>query len=286
MTSETTEAPAAPTHPSPTVDAPPLPPWLGDTDLAIFDLETTGLEPGKDRIIQIAVLHVNRGRTVTEWQTFVDPEMPIPKEATEVHHTTDEMVKGAPTLAEIKTEILWRLGLRETGKKRLLVAYNGYHFDAPFLTAELARVGVQVGRDIPASGIRTVDPIIAVRIVDRWVKGKGRHQLPAVCARHKIPTDFLRAHEARSDVWMAWGVLRVLAGYYSRWGVHSPERLWPWQEKTAAAQQRDYEAYVARREQQERDAEGNYSTTGENPSEAIEHDIGEAARDPAEGDRT
>ena len=268
---------------------PPLPPWIGEANIAVWDLETTGLEPGKDRITQIAVIHVNHGQPVSEWQTFVNPGIPIPAEVTAITGTTDEMVKHAPAFAEVRAEVLWRLGLRATGRRRLAVAYNGLHFDVPFLRAELLRTsdGVHdqatgVLTDCPE--IQVFDPIIAVRIVDRYVKseipGQGRHKLAQVAKRHGL--EVLRAHGALTDSWMAWGVLRVMASHYYKWGVRSTSDLWPWQTRTSEAQERDYLAYKAKKAREDAESEaggGGYSRGTDRGLSANELD--HAYRDPA-----
>ena len=70
-----------------------------------FDLETTGIDKEKDGIVQIALSRMVNGVSHA-FKTLVNPLMPIPAEATAVHHITDDMVADAPTLAEIAPKII------------------------------------------------------------------------------------------------------------------------------------------------------------------------------------
>ena len=64
--------------------------------LVSFDLETTGLDVGKDRIVEIGMVRVERDGTRSEWVQRVNPGIPIPREATAVHGIRDEDVREMP----------------------------------------------------------------------------------------------------------------------------------------------------------------------------------------------
>jgi DNA polymerase-3 subunit epsilon len=74
--------------------------------LCIFDLETTGINISKDRIVEICILKVfpDASRESKTW--YVNPEMPIPAEATAVHGISDEDVKDSPTFKELAPKII------------------------------------------------------------------------------------------------------------------------------------------------------------------------------------
>lgn len=93
------------------------------------DLETTGVNAAKDRVIQIAIINDDG----EEWTALLNPEMPIPAESTAIHGITDEMVKDAPVFSENADEII---ALLEDADH--FVAYNSL-FDFQFLQAELFR---------------------------------------------------------------------------------------------------------------------------------------------------
>ena len=68
--------------------------------LRVIDIESTGVDCTKDRIIEIASVDVGRGGISNERQTFVDPVMSIPPASMAIHHIMDEDVAGAPELAD------------------------------------------------------------------------------------------------------------------------------------------------------------------------------------------
>jgi len=70
-------------------------------DFVVFDTETTGYAPSRDRIIELAAVRFSDGQPVCRFSTLIDPERPIPLEATEVNNITDEMVSCAPKLYQV-----------------------------------------------------------------------------------------------------------------------------------------------------------------------------------------
>lgn len=70
-------------------------------DVVVFDTETTGLAPGRDRIIEIAAVRFVDGEATEVFHTYINPGRPIPKEAQAVNHITDEKVADAPSIGQI-----------------------------------------------------------------------------------------------------------------------------------------------------------------------------------------
>lgn len=103
--------------------------------LAFFDLETTGIRIGRDRIVQIGIVRLMPNGSRESYQTLVNPEMPIPAEATAVHGITDLDVAMAPLLQDVAAEVLEHLAGCD------LSGFNVIRFDVPFLSEELHRVG-------------------------------------------------------------------------------------------------------------------------------------------------
>ncbi len=101
--------------------------------LVFFDLETTGLDLQQDRIVQFAFLRINPDRTQEEWSELVNPGMPIPAEASRVHHITDDMVADKPPFEIFAPKIQAFLTHCD------LSGFNIARFDVPFLQAELLR---------------------------------------------------------------------------------------------------------------------------------------------------
>lgn len=115
--------------------------------LAIFDLETTGTNVGTDKIIEISIIKISpdgREETLTR---RINPEMPIPPEATAVHHIGDEDVKDQPNFATLAPALVQFLAGCDLG------GYNSNKFDIPLLVEEFLRAGV----DFDLKGRRFVD---------------------------------------------------------------------------------------------------------------------------------
>lgn len=106
--------------------------------ICFFDLETTGINVGKDRIVEISVLKVFPNGNKESKTLRVNPEMPISAEATSVHGITNEDVANEPTFKEIAPRI-W-----EMMKDSDIAGYNSNRFDVPLLAEEFLRVGVDL----------------------------------------------------------------------------------------------------------------------------------------------
>lgn len=121
--------------------------------IVFFDLETTGVQVGHDRIIQICLLKVMPDGSEQEMTRMVRPvddrgaTMHIPDESTMVHHITDAMVSNERSFAEQAAEIADFIGDSD------LAGYNSNKFDVPLLVEEFLRVGI----DFSLSNRRLVD---------------------------------------------------------------------------------------------------------------------------------
>ncbi len=105
--------------------------------LAFFDLETTGTDVAKDRIVEIAVIKVfpDGSRDIKERR--INPTIPIPKEASDVHGITDEDVKDSPTFKAVSRSLFDFLADCD------LAGYNSNKFDVPLLAEEFLRAGLE-----------------------------------------------------------------------------------------------------------------------------------------------
>ena len=111
-------------------------------DYTVFDLETTGINPAKDTIIEISAVKVRNHRIVDEFTTLVNPDRPIPAGATAVNGITDDMVADAPHLAEAIGKFLTFIG------DDILVGHNIHTFDTNFVyDAGWKTLGVEVRND-------------------------------------------------------------------------------------------------------------------------------------------
>ena len=112
--------------------------------LVIFDLETTGTDLSKDRIVEIAMIKVNPDGTVekkpeqrgAEHRLLINPGMPIPLETSLIHGIYDDDVKDKPTFRQYAKSMAEFLDGCDLG------GYNSNRFDVPFLAEEFLRAGI------------------------------------------------------------------------------------------------------------------------------------------------
>jgi DNA polymerase-3 subunit epsilon len=106
--------------------------------ICFLDLETTGINVSLDKIVEIAIIKIMPDGTKQIKRKLVNPEMPIPAAASEVHGISDEMVKDAPTFKQIANEI------KQFIEGADLAGYNSNRFDIPMLNEEFLRAGIQI----------------------------------------------------------------------------------------------------------------------------------------------
>ena len=106
--------------------------------MCFFDLETTGVNVAKDRIVEISILKVypNGNKESKTW--LVNPEMPIPPQTTAVHGITDEKVANEPTFKQLSKDIYSMI------KGSDLAGFNSDRFDIPLLAEEMLRAEIDV----------------------------------------------------------------------------------------------------------------------------------------------
>ena len=97
-----------------------------DDTYVVFDLETTGFSPIKDKIIEIGAVKVERGKITERFSTFVNPKVPIPFQITQLTSITDQMVMDAPDIETVLPKFLAFVG------DAVLVAHNA-SFDVGFI---------------------------------------------------------------------------------------------------------------------------------------------------------
>lgn len=106
--------------------------------IIFFDLETTGVDTARDRIVEISMVKVGVDGQKQVKTRRINPEMPIPAEATAVHGITDEDVKGEPTFKQIAKSLAQFIEGCDFG------GFNSNRFDLPVLVEEFMRAGVDV----------------------------------------------------------------------------------------------------------------------------------------------
>ena len=110
-----------------------------DRPLIFFDLETTGIDPATDRIVEISALRVAPDGTRESRTRRINPERPIPPGATAIHGIRDEDVRDEPTFRQIAR------GLLEFLADADLAGFNVLRFDLPLLDREFRDCGLDLG---------------------------------------------------------------------------------------------------------------------------------------------
>ncbi|MFA5786172.1 MAG: exonuclease domain-containing protein [Actinomycetota bacterium] len=189
--------------------------WV-EGPLPALDLETTGIDPRLDRIVEVALVFISPDgqETATGYSTIVAPGVPIPPEASAVHGITDERAASegvAPedALRETVARLDWVSKLAAP-----LVIFNAA-FDWPLLQAEAARHGIALPR------LPLLDPLIVDRKHDRY--RKGSRTLDAVAAHYGVPASDL--HRASGDARIAAGIARALVDAYPELRGLTPREL-------------------------------------------------------------
>ena len=147
-----------------------------------FDLETTGLNPRSDRIVQYALIGSDVDGSHINQTALVNPRRSIPPESSRVHGITDEDVKGESEFSEHLPELIKLIS------DAVIVGHNVSRFDWRFLELECMRAGFEV--PVPRAIIDTLT-------LARKLKIPGRHALGSLCARYDI--NIARAHSADAD---------------------------------------------------------------------------------------
>jgi len=188
--------------------------------LAALDLETTGINPLEDRIVQAALMFVEPDGTIgaKSWIDIVDPGVEIPAGASEVHGITTETARAhgihpADALGQI-SELLDEIVERAIP----LVIYNA-PFDWPLLIAEARR------HNLAMPPVLIIDPLVIDRAMDRY--RRGSRKLKDVARHYDYALD--RAHDAEADAVAAVAIARAIAVRYSDVGERTPAQLQPLQ---------------------------------------------------------
>lgn len=178
--------------------------------LIVFDLETTGLDFIRDRIIQISYIKVSPDGTEERENLFVNPEKPIPHEVVELTGITDDAVKDAPTFKTLAPQ------LSEKFKGCDFAGYNSNHFDIPMLAEEFLRAGI----DFDFSKVRLID---AQTIFHKMERRNLAAAYKFYCGR-KMEDDFT-AHRADEDTEATYRVLMGELDKYAPGVQEEPDRV-------------------------------------------------------------
>lgn len=158
--------------------------------VCFFDLETTGTNVAKDRIVEISILKVfpNGNRESKTW--LVNPEMKIPKEVVAVHGISNEKVANEPTFKELSSAIY------EMIRGCDLAGYNSNRFDIPLLAEEMLRAGV----DFDMKNMLAIDV--------QTIFHKMEQRTLAAAYKFYCGKDLVDAHSAEADTIATYEVLK------------------------------------------------------------------------------
>lgn len=168
------------------------------SEYVVFDLETTGISPNRDEVVEISAIKVREGQVVEEFTTLVNPKRPIPYGASAVNHITDEMVADAPYFSQVLMDFFEFIG------DMVLVGHNIQTFDMNFIYRDAEKF---YGK-IPDN-----DYIDTLRMARNVLPALSHHRLVDLSDYYGISTE--GAHRALNDCRMNMQVYELLAKEFS-----------------------------------------------------------------------
>ena len=156
---------------------------MANITFVIFDTETTGFSPAKDRLVEIGAVKVRNGKKLGEKTWLINPQRYIPWYVQQVHNITIEMLKDCPTFDQVYPEFL------EFIDGSVLIAHNA-PFDIRMMSAEAARA------EMPAPKNAVFDSLALFR---NWYPDLKSHQLGDIVDLLEISRDGMQAHRATDD---------------------------------------------------------------------------------------
>lgn len=164
--------------------------------IIFFDLETTGLDIAKDRIVELCYIRVEPNGNEEAHSMRINPEMHIPEVASSVHGITDDDVKDCPTFADVAPQ------LAATFEGCDLAGFNSNRFDLPLLAEEFMKAGV----NIDLSHVQAID---VQNIYHKLEKRTLAAAYKFYCGR-----DLENAHSALADTQATYEVLQAQLDHY------------------------------------------------------------------------
>ena len=195
-----------------------------DDEFVAFDLETTGLSPRTDEIIEIGAVVMKQGREVARYQTFVDPHRKLLKETTDLTGITDDMLIGAPSIEEALPEFL------NFVDGRVLVAHN-----ADFDTAFIREVCKKLGHPYTYTSADTL--VLSQNLMTKL----NRHKLNIVADALSLPE--FNHHRAADDAVTCGMIMAKFMDMLKEQGLQNLQQINPAMEKVRA-QLRSDERYA------------------------------------------
>lgn len=211
-----------------------LPPWA--EQLAVFDTETTGVNTKQARIVTASIAVINGiGEATERYDWMLDPGVPIPPQATEVHG--------------ISTELAQEKGMRaDTGVKQIIERLESMIargipvvvFNAPYDLSLLYHEAIRHSLSLTDEISPILDPLVIDRQMDRFRKGK--RTLEAACTHYGV--QLAQAHDAGADAIAAGHVMQRIAGAFRSQLPDDIEELHRLQIEWASTQAASFERFM------------------------------------------
>lgn len=170
--------------------------------LIFFDVETTGTNPFKDKIVELCAIKIQTDKSRTTYLQLFNPEMEIPADVSEIHGITNEMVKNEPPFREKAKEIAKFFSECD------LAGFNIARFDVPVLVEEFLRAGLEY------------NPVEQAKIIDAMaIFHKKEPRNLAAALKFYAGEDLVDAHSAEADV---EATIKVLDGQLKKYSDITP----------------------------------------------------------------
>jgi len=169
--------------------------WYEFGPFTVFDVETTGMSPVNDRIVEIAAVRIDKDGSRTSFQSLINPGCMIPAAASRVHGITDNQVADAPSFSDAGYKFL------ELAQDSVLVAHNA-RFDLGFLQESLARCGLPVWKG------KTMDSLKLLRQAYAGLPSYSLQNLRRTFNLDDV-VEGMQAHRAAADVEWTLQLLKI-----------------------------------------------------------------------------
>lgn len=168
--------------------------------IAVIDLETTGINISADKIVEIAIVKITPDGESQVKRKLINPQIPVPAAASEIHGITDDIVKDAPVFKQVANEIKQFLDNCD------LAGYNSNRFDIPMLVEEFCRAEVHFS----TAGRKLVDVQKIFHMMEQRT----------LAAAYKFYCNKIleNAHSAEADALATWEILQAQLEKYPHVG--------------------------------------------------------------------
>ena len=164
-----------------------------EPDYVVFDLETTGISPSNDKIVEISAVKVKNHKVIDEFSTLVNPECHISEGASVVNGIYDDMVKDSPVIADVLPLFV------EFIEDLPLAGHNIHSFDIKYIYRDCEKyLGMIPGNDY----------IDTLHISRKFLPEMAHHRLTDLAQHYGISTE--GAHRALKDCYMTQQVYELL----------------------------------------------------------------------------